>query len=172
MNKKNKGDFGWGKWMVLTIITFLLLAWLTLPYYVRLTPTAEVASSYRLSTEVKEAIDKEEYDDAVDMARRCESLVANELQFSFKSKAQRQDYEQNCVGYAAMLNAACNYAFRQKGTDARCSHVRGTAEYLGIDLCEILGQFSPFFKDHDFCIVKYGDRTLTLDASLYDLTHF
>lgn len=40
---------------------------------------------------------------------------------------------------------------------ARAYHVRGIIKCLGIDVCKVAGKFSPFFKDHDFVVVKYGD---------------
>lgn len=180
------------KRIVLTIIAIgfpfiLLIFYFTLPSCIEFVPNEKVASSFYLSRELKELLKKGKLDtinttgtknknnyysgnDAKDIAYYCQRVVADELVFSFKRKADRKSNEQNCVGYAAMLTEACNYIFKINNVDAVCYHVRGSIKYLGMDLCRFGGLFSSFFKDHDFCVVKFGNETIIIDASLYDLT--
>ena len=69
-----------------------------------------------------------------------------------------------------MMTAACNYAFEINGMDARAYHVRGIVKLHGVNLCEIFGKFSPFFKDHDFVIVEYdGGKSVIYDPSMQNL---
>ncbi len=115
---------------------------------IELVPQTTVDSSYPLSQEVKDEIKtasskfkpngydyskpaifetREGYqtDDVEGCSLYCNYLVARTLSFSFKKKSDRKENEENCVGFAAMMTAACNYAFEINGMDARAYHVRG-----------------------------------------------
>lgn len=174
--------------IAVAIPVILLFGYITLPNCVEFVPRQTVTSSFPLSKDFKDALRKgklttvnasgfehwEDYydrNDAKDIAQYCERVVADELIFSFKKKSERKSNEQNCVGFAAMLTEACNYTFKVNNVDAVCYHVKGSVKYLGIDLCSILGLISPFFKDHDFCVVKYKNETIILDSTLYSFTH-
>lgn len=65
-----------------------------------------------------------------------------------------------------MMTECCNYAFKINGINAKAYHVRGIIKYHGINLCEILGKFSPFFKDHDFVVVEYDGESVIYDPSM------
>ena len=168
--------------IAIAIPTILLLAYITLPYCVEFVPHQTIASSFPLNREIKDTLRTGTAYEiahsrkcpgnnvAKGIAHYCKRVVARQLVFTFKQKAERKLNEHNCVGYAAMLTEACNYAFKVNNVNAVCYHVRGSVKYFGINLCSIMGVISPFFKDHDFCIVKYGNDSITLDASLYNLT--
>lgn len=156
---------------------------------IELVPQTTVNSNYPLSQEVKDEIkmasskfkpngydyskpamfeQQEEYqsDDVEGCSQYCNYLVARKLSFSFKKKAERKSNEENCVGFAAMMTAACNYAFEINGMNAKAYHVRGIVKYHGVNLCEKLGKYSPFFKDHDFVVVKYDGKSVIYDPSM------
>lgn len=156
---------------------------------IELVPQTTVNSNYSLSQEVKDEIrmasskfkpnrydyskpamfeQQEEYqsDDVEGCSQYCNYLVARKLSFSFKKKSERKANEENCVGFAAMMTAACNYAFEINGMDAKAYHVRGIVKWHGVNLCEILGKYSPFFKDHDFVVVKYDGKSVIYDPSM------
>ena len=152
-------------------------------------PQTVIYSDYPLSQEVKDEIKmasskfkpngydyskpamfekQEEYqaDDVEGCGQYCNYLVARRLSFSFKKKSERKANEENCVGFAAMMTECCNYAFKINGINAKAYHVRGIIKYHGINLCEILGKFSPFFKDHDFVVVEYDGKSVIYDPSI------
>lgn len=156
---------------------------------IELVPQTTVNSNYPLSQEVKDEIkmasskfkpngydyskpamfeQQEEYqsDDVEGCSQYCNYLVARKLSFSFKKKAERKSNEENCVGFAAMMTAACNYAFEINGMNAKAYHVRGIVKYHGVNLCEKLGKYSPFFKDHDFVVVKHDGKSVIYDPSM------
>ena len=156
---------------------------------IELVPQTTVNSNYPLSQEVKDEIrmasskfkpneydyskpamfeQQEEYqsDDVEGCSQYCNYLVAHKLSFSFKKKAERKADEENCVGFAAMMTAACNYAFKINGMNAKAYHVRGIVKLHGINLCEKLGKYSSFFKDHDFVVVKYDGKSVIYDPSM------
>lgn len=156
---------------------------------IELVPQTTVNSNYQLSQEVKDEIkmasskfkpngydyskpamfeQQEEYmsDDVKGCSQYCNYLVARKLSFSFKKKSERKANEENCVGFAAMMTAACNYAFEINGIDAKAYHVRGIVKLHGVNLCEKLGKYSPFFKDHDFVVVKYDGKSVIYDPSI------
>lgn len=97
------------------------------------------------------------YDDERSIVDYCTRITSENLSFSFKKKKDRKPYEANCVGYAAYMTSLCNYLFERNHYKARAYHVRGTIKCLGVDVCKIAGKFSPFFKDYDFVLIKYGD---------------
>lgn len=156
---------------------------------IELVPQTIVNSNYPLRQEVKDEIkmasskfksngydysksamfeQQEEYqsDDVEGCSQYCNYLVARKLSFSFKKRAERKADEENCVGFAAMMTAACNYAFEINGMDAKAYHVRGIVKWHGVNLCEKLSKHSTFFKNHDFVVVKYDGKSMIYDPSM------
>lgn len=116
-----------------------------------------------------EAAEEYQSDDVEGCCQYINYLVARHLSFSFKKKADRKPNEENCVGYAAMMTSACNYAFKINGMNAKAYHTRGLVKYHGVNLCEKLGKISSFFRNHDFVVVKYNGKKLIYDPSMQDV---
>ena len=79
----------------------------------------------------------------------------------------------NCVGYAQLCSAVCNYALEKNGMRNRAKPVVGYVTFCGLNLCKLLKGVVPekyknFVKDHDFVEIDLGERVRYFDASLYD----
>ena len=79
----------------------------------------------------------------------------------------------NCVGYAQLCSAVCNYALEKNGMHNRAKPVVGYVTFCGLNLCKVLKSVVPekyknFVKDHDFVEINLGERVRYFDASLYD----
>ena len=76
----------------------------------------------------------------------------------------------NCIGYAAMFSAICNYRLKQHGLDDRwvATHEIGQLYLFGLNVHRWFD--SPFFKDHDFVIVenRLANESFAVDPSLND----
>jgi hypothetical protein len=76
----------------------------------------------------------------------------------------------NCIGYAALFQAAGEYILKNKNLKSRyeIKHLIGKMQLLGWDLHAVFS--SPFFRDHDFNVIldKETGETLYFDPSLHD----
>ena len=76
----------------------------------------------------------------------------------------------NCIGYAAMFSAICNYRLKRHGLDDRwvATHEIGQLYLFGLNVHRWFS--SPFFKDHDFVIVgnRATGESYAVDPSLND----
>jgi hypothetical protein len=102
-------------------------------------------------------------------------LTANQLNFSFGKcgsdpSALIKKGDANCVGYAAFFNALMNYALQQKPFSKKylCRHYAGKIYFAGQNINALFND--PFFKDHDFNIIKSRDGKVEIgvDPSLYE----
>ncbi len=76
----------------------------------------------------------------------------------------------HCVGYAAFFATSCNHLLRKYDFDEiwiAQPHI-GKLYLLGVDIHKYFN--SPFFKDHDFVIIKNKKTgaTFAVDPTLYD----
>jgi hypothetical protein len=103
-------------------------------------------------------------------------LTRNQLAFSFgKCDADPRllvkNSKANCVGYAAFFNSLMNYAIEQSGLKKKykCHHYVGKIFFEETNVNALFAN-DPFFKDHDFNIVKSldGGKDIAVDPSLYE----
>lgn len=91
-------------------------------------------------------------------------VICDNFQFSFKSRSERANYEQNCVGLSDIATQLINYQFKRlKIKNAQAYHIRGQLYMCGMNITAILGKHSSFFQDHDWVVVKsksYGSYWL------------
>lgn len=140
---------------------------------------------YPLSQELKERIrhDVVCMDAPMEVCRYSCALTAELLSFSEKNDIPNG--KANCVGYAQLSSTIFNYAIKIVSDDIEDSSllkikaypVVGTVHLIGIDLTKLSQKilpkkYRPFFKDHDFMEVDYGNDTVLIDACLYDLVGY
>ena len=137
---------------------------------------------YPLSNELKERIrhDAVWMDDPCEVIRYSCSLTAELLSFSTTNDISNG--KANCIGYAQLSTAICNYTMAFVGTrmedesmlKVKARPVVGYVRYAGINLNKLLQKILPqkyksFFKDHDFMEVNFGGGNVTyVDACIYD----
>ena len=83
----------------------------------------------------------------------------------------------NCIGYAQLTSAICNYVFKLHGLPYKARPVVGQVFCFGINLTALSQKilpvkYRPFFKDHDFVEINLGKKIYYVDSSLHDLTGF
>lgn len=128
-------------------------------------------SQYRLSDSDKEHIIREFPADYKGIIKQSLKLTAKQLTFAEKNNLGEN--EANCVGYAQVCSCICNYALVHHGYTPSAKPVVGYVSFCGINLYPILQKVVPkkyknFVKDHDFVELKYNDKVVYFDASLYD----
>lgn len=101
------------------------------------------------------------------------SLKLTAKQLTFTEKNDLGENEANCIGYAQVCSCICNYALVHHGYTPSAKPVVGYVSFCGINICPILQKVVPkkyknFVKDHDFVELKYNDKVVYFDASLYD----
>ena len=130
--------------------------------------------SYTLNRELKERIQKECITNDVDEVVDFSCNLACEL-LSFKKRNALDKGEANCVGYAKLTAAICNYAFSINNiSNAKASPVVGKVYWMKSDLNQMVCKIAPnkwksFIKDHDFVEIQTANRTYYVDSSLKDL---
>ena len=76
----------------------------------------------------------------------------------------------HCVGYAVFYANSCNYLFKKYSLqkDWKAIACKGKLSFLGYDMHNIFK--IPFFKDHDFVIIKNlkSVQTFAVDPSVND----
>ena len=113
-------------------------------------------------------------DDAIAFAR---DLTADSLSYAFTNTSNDPSalllsgHRAHCVGYAALFTAACNAAIEHGGlhADFRC-HQRVAKLYVfGEDVHALFS--SPFFKDHDICLIEctITGKTIAVDPTVSDI---
>ncbi len=103
------------------------------------------------------------------------SISSKQLNFS----AGKNDIDPNqlinsktahCVGYAAFFTTSCNYLLEKYELSGEwtAKHQIGQLNFLGINIHKLFN--SPFFKDHDFVIIKNEKtgETLAVDPTIND----
>ena len=125
-----------------------------------------------LSTELKQEISmwKGTEDEMV-----VKSLEKTEQILTFAQKNDIKNGKANCVGYAQLYVAICNYAFQKNNYKCRAKAVVGYVKSGGINICKQLKSIMPntkwknFVKDHDFVEIHLRGKTYYLDPSIYDV---
>jgi hypothetical protein len=129
--------------------------------------------SYSLSYDLKKQIEAETMGmDEIHILTYSVRLTASLLDFSEKNNIKNG--KANCVGYAILCKAICNYAYQLNDYNIRVNHVRGYVSLMGMNLCKSARTISPtkyknFVKDHDFIELSLGNCCYYIDPSLYDL---
>ena len=139
----------------------------------RLVKTANRESNtYGLSQEVKDRIMRDnplgDYENAIKYSLNLSSSL---LRFTEKNRIN--EGEANCIGYAVLCSAICNYVLELNNLSQRSRPVVGYVTCLGINICPILQRVVPkryknFVKDHDFVELDTDSYCIYFDASLYD----
>lgn len=110
---------------------------------------------------------------AVDFAL---DLTAGKLSYAFRGTSNDPSIlllsndRAHCVGYAALFSAACNVALDRSGLQrtVRCEQKVAKLEVFGEDIHALFD--SPFFKDHDICLVTdlRSGAIIAVDPTLND----
>ena len=134
---------------------------------------AEYALSQKLKDRIKDEID-------------CISAEHEIIQYScdltgqllkFDKKNDIASGKANCIGYAQLTSAICNYAFMLQGLPYKARPVVGQVFCFGINLTALSqkvlpAKHRPFFKDHDFVEIDLGNGFYYVDSSLQDVIGF
>lgn len=76
----------------------------------------------------------------------------------------------NCIGYSALFNSLMNYTLseRKLNNNYECYHYVGKIYYADQNINSLFND--PFFKDHDFNIIKNikQNNSIAVDPSLYE----
>lgn len=135
-----------------------------------------INSNYELSYNLKNKIENETKGmDEIRIARYSVKLTASILNFAEKNDLKNS--RANCVGYAMLCRAVCEYAYRINGFDTKVFHVRGYVESsYGFNICKLLKNIVPknyenFVKDHDFIEINSinNNKIYYLDPTSYDI---
>ncbi|MFK8057272.1 MAG: hypothetical protein AB8F78_14205 [Saprospiraceae bacterium] len=122
-----------------------------------------------------EAIVGEKGLDIKDIQEIAEKLTTAQLSFTTAKASSDPNVlvsskHANCIGYAAMYNSIATYLIEQNGLEDeyKVQHKKGKLDFLGIDLHQFSD--SPFFKDHDFNVIKNRETqdVIAVDATVLD----
>lgn len=76
----------------------------------------------------------------------------------------------NCIGYSALFNSLMNYTLseRKLNNNYECYHYVGKIYYADQNINSLFND--PFFKDHDFNIIKNikQNNSIAVDPSIYE----
>lgn len=138
---------------------------------------------YPLDKELRERIkhDVTSMDDPHTVVRYSCILTSELLSFSQKNNITHG--KANCVGYAQLSSSICNYAIYTLSIQMKDESLKqikarpvvGTVHYAGIDLNKISqyilpDKYKPFFKDHDFMEIDFGNNDIKyVDSCLFDI---
>ncbi len=110
-----------------------------------------------------------------DIINESLSLTSNQLHFSSRSKVIDPNKLINtksthCVGYASFFATTCNYLLQKNhlGNEWSAQPQAGQLYLFGHNIHQYFN--APFFKDHDFVLLKNKKtgEVLAIDPSLYD----
>lgn len=128
--------------------------------------------SVNLSNELKKEIQLWEGTED-DLVIKSLEKTAHLLEFSQKNDIKNG--KANCVGYAQLCSAICNYAFLAHHVDGHAKPVVGYLKVGGVNLCDLAKAIAPskkwknFVKDHDFVEVTINGKTQYIDPSLSEV---
>ena len=154
----------------LVILGFVLLAF---SQSIQLVKERNRVLSYSLPIELKNQIAKETKGfKESDIINYGISLTTKKLQFSKRNDIKLG--KANCVGYAQLCSAICNYALQLNGYSTTTRPVVGHLELCQTNLCNMAKNIVPngyknFVKDHDFIEIQEHSRIYYLDPCAYDL---
>ena len=133
-----------------------------------------VESSYNIPENIKTQIKVETQGmEDIRIAKYCVELTAKILDFSEVNNISKG--KANCVGYATVCTALCNYAYSvNNNVNIKAKHVRGKVLYFNLDVCNILKNIVPnkyknFVKNHDFIEIDIGDIYIFLYPTCFDI---
>ena len=132
-----------------------------------------VESSYNIPENIKSQIKVETQGmEDIRIAKYCVKLTAKMLDFSEVNNISKS--KANCVGYATVCTALCNYAYNVNSINIKVKHVRGKVLYSNLDICNILKNIVPskyknFVKNHDFIELDVGNKYIFLDPTSFDI---
>ena len=110
-----------------------------------------------------------------DIIRSSHVITSDLLEFSFTQAETDPNklvntHKANCVGYAALFAAVCNHQFvtLKRAPDWTATPYKGQLYLFGVNIHPYIQ--SPFFKDHDFVIIrnKNTGETYAADPSIRD----
>lgn len=162
------------KRILITTVIFAVVAIVVVAQSLTLKKVSNREVSYALSEQLKERISKECISNNVDEVVEKSCNLTCEL-LTFKKNNDIDNGEANCVGYAQLNAAICNYAFSINNiSDAKATPVVGKVYLMKTDLNQILcgitpSKWVPFIKDHDFVEIQTANNTYYVDSSLRDL---
>jgi len=89
----------------------------------------------------------------------ADSVTRQELSFTFKKASCNpneliETKKANCIGYSAMFNSIASYLIIKNNlqTEFSAEHLVGKIDFFGLDMHQYFDD--PFYKDHDFNIIK------------------
>lgn len=159
---------------ILIITVIIVVAVFVAAQSLTLKKVSNREESYTLSKELKERIRKEYISNNVDEVVDLSCNLTCEL-LSFQKENAIDNGEANCVGYARLTAAICNYAFNLNNIyNAKATPVVGKVYLMKTDLNQILSRITPskwvpFIKNHDFVEIQTANKTYYIDSSLRDL---
>lgn len=108
---------------------------------------------------IDSGIDIQSHPDVVHIIKLGISLTSSQLNFTIHKNENDPNKlfttkKANCVGYAAFFATTCNYLFKKYNLNDSWTAIPqiGQLYFLGTNIHKYLK--SPFFKDHDFVIIK------------------
>ena len=160
-------------WILGIVVTAIVLIAIAMSGF-SLSKTADRNSAaYPLSTDLKERIKVGTVGkDEMELIKYALNMTAETLQFATKNNIVGGSA--NCVGYAQLGAAVCNYTFAVNGSPSKAKTVVGDVKFWGISICEVLKMLMPnerwrnFVRDHDFVEIETEDAIIYVDPSLYD----
>lgn len=158
---------------ILVIVLIALASVVVIAQTLSLRKISNRESSYALNEQLKERVRKECNTSNIDEIVEFSCNLTCEL-LSFRKRNSIDKGEANCVGYAKLTAAICNYAFKLNKLQAKATPVVGKVYWMNSDLNKLVGNIAPnkwksFIKDHDFVEIQTDSKTYYVDSSLKDL---
>lgn len=161
---------------IVCVILFLAIACVVFISQLRLKKEQyRSIQEYASTSDIKDKICQITSDNPIGIIKESNDLCCELLSFSAKNDIPNG--KANCVGYAQLSSAIINYAFKLNDMPYKARPVVGQVYCCGINLTAISqkilpAKHRPFFKDHDFVEVDFGNKIIYTDSSLQDLTGF
>ncbi len=163
---------------LIAVIGFLVRGWIyrhSVIYRTISPRTNYSAHNPKLITNLDRKTKDKKLEDIQSIIDECLSITSDQLYFSSKSKVVDPNKlidskATHCVGYASFFATTCNYLLQksQLNNEWNAQPQAGQLYLFGHNIHQYFD--SPFFKNHDFVIVK-NKKTgtiLAVDPSLYD----
>ncbi|MFM7234503.1 MAG: hypothetical protein ACKOZM_07920 [Flavobacteriales bacterium] len=164
--------------VVFFLIVFCLKGWLFRSCF-SYSDSGKRGSNVLISEDLRQYADSiaasETPTDVMDVVMLANEITSEHLMFRSTSNEINPNtlftYRRtHCVGYAAFFQVVCNYLLVKFNFDNEwsCSAHVGRIYFMTMDVHRFFK--SPFFKDHDFNIIrkKSENEAIYVDATLYD----
>ena len=134
-----------------------------------------LAKEERLVNYIEKSVADKKNAEALDIIKIGLSITSKKLKFTLSKNNNDPNKlinseKANCIGYAAFLATTCNYLFKRYGIENTwiAEPQAGQLYLLGNNIHTYFN--SPFFKDHDFVIIKNkkSDEIFAVDPSIND----